>query len=184
MAMLHGMCNPPGYACGYWTTSAAERGFLVCPTGNASCGPGMYNAPTWTEADAKIDEDLEANIEAVMKEFPNEVSRDGAVLAGFSRGASAAVAIAQSHPGRWPYLLLNEMPVPLSADSLKKWGVRAVALVAGEVGANAGYAKSTAAALDKAGLPARAWIMPHAGHYYSGNIDDIMREAIGWLVER
>ncbi len=29
IANLHGLCNPPGYACGYWTGAASARGFLV-----------------------------------------------------------------------------------------------------------------------------------------------------------
>src|SRR5690242_6319663 len=37
IANLHGVCNPPGYACGYWTASASNVGFLVCPEGNATC---------------------------------------------------------------------------------------------------------------------------------------------------
>lgn len=48
---LHGVCNPPGYACGYWTESASKVGFLVCPEGNSTCGAG--GPPTWTEPHAE-----------------------------------------------------------------------------------------------------------------------------------
>jgi predicted esterase len=181
LANLHGMCNPPGYACGFWVKSASARGFLVCPTGDGSCGPGAYNAPTWNESFEKMDEDLEKAIAVVDGLYPDEIGREGSVLTGFSKGAYAAVRIAELHPGRWPYLLLNEADVSLSVDRLKKSGVRAVALVAGEKGQM--YAeKRTADALVKQGYPARLWIMKGAGHHYSNDIDDIMAEAIDWLL--
>ncbi len=182
IANLHGVCNPPGYACGYWLHAASERGFLVCPTGNASCGPGSYNAPTWTEPFDKMDDDLERAIETVSAAYPSEMTRDGAVLTGFSRGAYAAVQIAARTPGRWPYLVLNEADVPLSVPALRKAGVRAVALIAGEIGGQIAGERKTAAALAKQGYPARLWVMPKAGHYYSANIDDIMAEAVDWVV--
>jgi hypothetical protein len=182
LANLHGMCNPPGYACGYWVQAASERGFLVCPTGNASCGPGAYNAPTWTESFDKMDEDLERALATVDAQYPGEITRDGAILTGFSRGAYAAAEIVKKHPGRWPYLLLNEADVALDAKSLRAAGVRAVAMVAGEIGGQVGGERATVARLVAQKFAARLWVMPKAGHFYSANIDDIMREAIAWLL--
>jgi predicted esterase len=179
---LHGMCNPPGYACGYWTNAASQKGFLVCPTGNSTCGAAMYNAPTWTESFAKMDEDLEKAIATVDAAYPGEISRDGAILTGFSRGAFAAPEIAKMHPGRWPYLILNEANVPLNAATLRKSGVRAVAMIAGERGGEIHGERVTVASLGIQKFPAKLWVMPGAGHYYSANIDDIMREAIEWLL--
>jgi dienelactone hydrolase len=155
---------------------------LVCPTGNATCGSSQYNAPTWTESFEKMDEDLERAIAAVDGQYPGEVARDGAVLTGFSRGGWAAVRIASLHPGRWPYLLVNEANVSLTVPALRAAGVRAVALVAGEIGGEIAGERKTAAALAKQGYPARLWVMPKAGHFYSANIDAIMGEAIDWLV--
>ena len=142
----------------------------------------MYNAPTWTESFAKMDEDLEKAIATVMDAYPGEITRDGAVLTGFSRGGFAAPEIAKLHPGRWPYLLLNEANAGLTATSLRKAGVRAVAMIAGEKGGEVHGERATVAALTAQKFPAKLWVMPGAGHYYSANIDDIMREAIEWLV--
>jgi len=182
IANLHGLCNPPGYACGYWTQAGSEQGFLVCPTGNATCGSGADAPPTWTEGDVDIDRDLERSIATVDAQYPGEMTRDGAVLTGFSRGAYAAGRIAVLHPGRWPYLLLTEADVPLDAGSLKKARVRGVAMLAGEIGSQLQGERRTVARLSAQGLRARLWVMPKAGHYYSANIDDIMREALDWLV--
>jgi len=182
LANLHGMCNPPGYACGYWSHAASEVGFLVCPTGNSKCGRAMFDAPTWTESYAKMDEDLERSITTVDGAYPGEMSRDGAILTGFSKGGYAAPEIAKLHPGRWPFLLINEADVSVSVASLRASGVEAVAFVAGERSGSIAGERATVARLTKGGYPAKLWVMPGAGHYYSANIDDIMRDAIAWLV--
>lgn len=180
VANLHGVCNPPGYACGHWLESASRVGFLVCPEGNATCGPS--GPPTWTEPTSKIDEDLEAAIEAVSAAHPGEVGREGAVLTGFSLGAYAAARIATTHPGRWPYLVLTEANVPLEAAALRKAGVKAVALVAGERGTQIAGERRTVKKLSTAGFPARLWVMKGAGHHYSADVDTLMGEALAWVL--
>lgn len=182
IANLHGVCNPPGYACGYWVESAADKGLLVCPTGNARCGPEASNAPTWTSTYDKMEADLERAIETVLEKYPGIASRHGAILTGFSKGAYAAVQIALKRPNKWPYLILNEADVALSAKSLREAGVLAVALIAGERGSQLAGERRTVQALTREGFPARLWVMPGAGHHYSANIDQIMREAMDFVL--
>jgi hypothetical protein len=181
MAMLHGVCNPPAYACGLWAETAKDLGFLVCPTGNGSCGPSMYNAPTWSEPDLKMSDDLEKAISKVGEIYPAELSREDAVLLGFSLGAYVSVRIAAAHPGRWPYLVLIEANVQVSAAQLRAAGVRAVALIGGELGSQLAGERKTAQKLAAAGFPAKLWVMPKAGHHYSADIDSIMKDAITWV---
>lgn len=181
LANLHGVCNPPGYACGYWVEAAAARGFLVCPEGNSRCG-GAAGPPTWTQPVTKTDADLERAVAAVEARHPGEVDRGGAVLTGFSLGAWAAVRIARAHPARWPYLVLTEADVPLDAKSLRAAGVRAVALIAGEKGTQIGGMRRTAEHLARGGFPARFWVMRGAGHHYSADIDAIMAEALDFVL--
>jgi nitrous oxide reductase accessory protein NosL len=180
VANLHGVCNPPGYACGYWTESASKVGFLVCPEGNSTCGAG--GPPTWTEPHAQMDADLEKAIAVVDQEYPGQISREGAILTGFSYGAYAAATIARAHPGRWPYLILTEANVPLDASSLRTAGVKAVALVAGEIGSQIAGERATALKLQKQGFSARLWVMKGAGHHYSPDVDAIMGEALAWVL--
>jgi hypothetical protein len=180
IANLHGLCNPPGYACGYWTHAASEQGFLVCPEGNTRCGAG--GPPSWDESIADMDRDLERSVEAVSTEYEGEVTRDGAILTGFSRGAFVAPAIAAMHPGRWPYLLLNEADVTLTKAGLERAGVKAVVMMAGEIGSQLQGERATVARLQKEGFPARLIVMPGAGHYYSANIDALMAEAMEFLL--
>jgi hypothetical protein len=182
IANLHGLCNPPGYACGYWTGAASARGFLVCPEGNSTCGPG--GPPTWDEGFDAMDRDLERAIDDVSGLYPNEVDRRGSVLTGFSRGAYAAPFIASRHPGRWPYLVLVEADVPLDATTLRRAGVKAVALLAGEWGSQIGGERATVEKLRAQGFPAKFWTMSKAGHYYSADIDALMGQAIDWVVRQ
>jgi len=182
IAGLHGVCNPPEYACGYWIEAAAQRGLLICPTGNARCGPAMGRAPTWTQSAPKIDVDLEAAIAAVEQAHPELATRDGAILMGFSRGAYAAVKIAAAHPGRWPHLVLIEANVSISAASLGQAGVRSVALIAGERSGQLRGQRRTAEQLVREGFAAKLWVMPGAGHHYSADIDTIMAAALDFVV--
>jgi hypothetical protein len=142
----------------------------------------MFDAPTWTESYAKMDDDLERSIATVDGANPGEMSRNGAILTGFSKGGYAAPEIAKLHPGRWPLLLINEADVSVSAASLRASGVLAVAFVAGERSGSIAGERATVARLTKGGYPAKLWVMPGAGHYYSADIDDIMLDAIAWLV--
>ncbi len=187
IAGLHGVCNPPEYACGYWIESAFKRGLLVCPTGNARCGVAAHNAPTWQGAATQMDRDLERAVAAVRARFPARLAspteRSGAVLMGFSKGAYGAIKIALAHRGRWPHLVLIEASVRVSAASLRQGGVRSVALVAGERSSQRRSMERTAGSLRSSGYPAKLWIMPRAGHHYSDNIDAIMAQALDFVIE-
>jgi hypothetical protein len=91
--------------------------------------------------------------------------------------------IARAHPGRWPYLVLIEANVPLAAASLRKAGVRAVALVAGELGTEIAGERRTEAELVRAGFPARLFVMARVAHVYSDDVDRIMSEAMAFVLE-
>ena len=186
---LHGICYPTSYSCGRWVGAAADLGVLVCPTGNARCGdagigPPSWEAPTWEELVTIMDGDLERSITKVEAKQRGSITREGAVLTGFSRGAYAAPVIARSHPGRWPYLVLIEANVPLAAASLRKAGVRAVALVAGERGTEIAGDRKTAAALEEAGFPVRLFVMRGVAHLYSDDMEQIMSDALGFVTSQ
>jgi hypothetical protein len=182
LANLHGLCNPPGYACGHWTRAASEVGFLVCPEGNGRCGAGDGAPPTWTESFEAMGADLERAVAATEGAFPDQITREGAVLTGFSRGAYAAAAVAVEHPGRWPFLILVEGDVTLTVPMLRRGRVRAVAMLAGEWGTQLAGSKKTCEALARQGHPARLFVMRKAGHSYSADIDELMRQALAFVL--
>lgn len=185
---LHGICHPPSYSCGKWLGAAIDAGVLVCPTGNARCGdagasgPPSWEAPTWEELVTTMDADLERSITKVEAKHPGSIRREGAILTGWSRGAFAAPVIARSHPGRWPYLILIEANVPLSAALLRKAGVRAVALLAGEKGTEIAGERRTHEALEAAGFPSRLIVMKGVAHQYPEDMEALMTEAFAFVL--
>jgi hypothetical protein len=183
---LHGMCGPPSYACGKWISAGTELGIMVCPTGNARCGdspvgPPSWEAPTWLELVALMDKDLETSIAKIEAKRPGTIDRKNAILTGYSRGAYAAPVIARTHPNRWPYLLLIEANMPLAAASLRTAGVRAVALVAGELGAEIAGMRKTQSELEAAGFPAKLFVMRRTSHPYSDDMEYVMHDALTFL---
>jgi pimeloyl-ACP methyl ester carboxylesterase len=182
LAMIHGVCTPPSYVCGAWRSAASDVGLLVCPTGNATCGPEGTGSPTWEEPFADIDADLERSIDAVRRRVKPAFTRKGAILAGYSRGGYVAVITAVRHPGRWPFLIINEADVDLTLPMLRAAGVRSVALIAGEWGTQIAGERRTTAALAANGYPARLWVMGRVGHPYSSDIDAIMQEAMAFVL--
>ncbi len=187
VAHLHGMCGPPSYACGKWIGAGTDVGAMICPTGNARCGDSPYSPPsweasTWPELVAQMDADLERSIAKVDARRPGTFHREGAILTGYSRGAYAAAPIARRHPGRWPYLVLIEANVPLTVEGLKKSGVRAVALVAGEQGLEIAGMRKTEAELVADGFPAKLFVMRRTGHPYSEDIEYVMHDALAYVL--
>ena len=89
---------------------------------------------------------------------------------------------AMHHPGRWPFLIVNEADVDLTLPMLRGAGVRSVALIAGEWGTQIAGERRTVAALAAEGYPARLWVMGHVGHPYSTDIDAIMQEALAYVL--
>jgi hypothetical protein len=186
VAHLHGTCGPPPYACGKWIGAGVEVGALVCPTGNAHCGssplsPATWEAPSWNELVRDMDQDLERSIAIVERRYPHKMTRDGAILTGYSRGGYAVPFLASMHPGRWPFLLIIEADATLEPASLRRAGVRAVALVAGEFGDQITNMRKTAEALALASIPSQLFVMPNTGHPYSENMEDVMRGALAFL---
>ena len=184
---LHGICHPPSYSCGKWLGAASDVGAVVCPTGNARCGgpnvgPPSWEAPTWNELVTIMDADLERSVAKVEAKHRGSIRREGAVLTGWSRGAFAAPVIARIHPKRWPYLVLVEANVPLTAAGLRKAGVRAVALLAGEQGTEIVGERKTHAELEAAGFPAKLIVMRGVAHHYPDDMDDLMSEAFAFVL--
>jgi hypothetical protein len=188
---LHGICGPPVYACGKWIAAGAEAGIMVCPTGNAKCGdspvsPASWEAASWNELVTIMDHDLEASVAKVEAKHKGTIDRTNAVLTAYSRGAYAAAVIARlpKNKNRWPYLVLIEANVSLTASSLRAAGVRAVALVAGEQGTEIAGERSTAETLERDGFPVRLFVMKKTGHLYSDDMEYVMHDALTWVVDQ
>jgi hypothetical protein len=129
-----------------------------------------------------MDADLERSVAIVSSHHPHAIRREGAILTGYSRGGYAVPFIAGMRPGRWPLLLIIEADATLDPASLRRAKVRAVALIAGEWGDQLAGMKKTAELLTAASFPARLFVMPKTAHPYSENIEDVVRDALAFLV--
>jgi predicted esterase len=187
VAHLHGQCGGPPYACGKWIGAGTATGVMVCPTGNARCGespysPPSWEAPTWMELVGIMDHDLETSIAKVAAKKKGALTREGAILTAYSRGAYAAPQIARAHPNRWRHLVLIEANAPLTVAGLKASGVKSVALVAGEQGDQIQGMRKTEAALTTEGYPAKLFVMTKTSHPYSADMEDVMAAALTFVL--
>jgi pimeloyl-ACP methyl ester carboxylesterase len=181
VAGMHGQCGGPSYACGSWIDAGTERGFMVCPTGNEHCTSDI-GPPSWDESFTLMDQDLELSIKIAQKKTDAGFDREGSVLVGFSRGGWAAIDLVRRHPGRWPYLILIEADVTINKAYLEASKVHAVAMIAGELGTELPGEQKSVDAMKAAGYPAQLFIMPKTAHLYSTNIDEIMRNALDFVL--
>ena len=180
---LHGQCAPPVYSCGQWIDAGAERGLLVCPTGNERCGSATGPA-MWDESFTLMDQDLERGVQIVDKRLGDGgIDRRGAILTGFSRGGWAAIELVGMHPGRWPLLILIEADVTIRAEYLRRSKVRAVVMVAASQGTELPGMKKSVEALVAEGFPAELLFMPKTGHMYSTDIEEVMRQAFAFVID-
>jgi pimeloyl-ACP methyl ester carboxylesterase len=183
IAHLHGQCGGPSYACAAWLDAGVERGFMVCPTGNEHC-TSPIGPPMWDESFTLMDQDLERSIAVAQAKLDGGFTRDDAVLGGYSRGGWAAIEIVHMHPGRWPYLILIEADVTVTKAYLEASKVRALAMVAGEWGTELPGERKSVDDLKAAGYPAELFVMPKTAHLYSTDIDDVMRQALAFVLAR
>jgi poly(3-hydroxybutyrate) depolymerase len=181
IASLHGLCQPIVASCSPWAHGASERGFLVCPSGNSSCGSSIAEAPTWNETDEEVEADIEKAIDVMEASYSGEVSREDGVLTGFSRGGYIAARLVSMFPKRWPYLIICEANAQMTAERLRAAGVRAVAIVAGEESIEYPGEKATAEQLEKDGMRVRLYTMKGVGHAYSKDYDDLMAQAVDFV---
>lgn len=178
---LHGMCNAPEYSCAPWLDAAGETHFVTCPRGGERCGADGGFGPYWARDASNVEADLDRAIDALDDASHGRLERSRAVLTGFSRGGYLALDLAKREPGRWPYLVIVEADIRVDAAMLEKAGVKAIALVTGELSTQRHGMEKSASALALAGFRSRLWVMPGAGHAYSTDIATIAREALSFV---
>ena len=77
---------------------------------------------------------------------------------------------------------VETLNAPVTAASLRKAGVRAVAWLAGELGTEIAGERRTDAELTSAGFPSRLFVMPRVAHLYPDEMDDLMRQAFEFVL--
>jgi pimeloyl-ACP methyl ester carboxylesterase len=178
---LHGMCERPRANLEAWGAVARDHGTIIALVGDVPC-PEKAGATKWSDDAEKIDERIDAAIDAVNMAKGNRLDTSEIVLVGESMGAARAELLAREIPDRYTRLVLIGSPQTASPANLRS--ARAVANLAGEKEPQQ-RAKEATRALASAGLAARFWELPGATHgQYGPDGERIMSEAIAFVATR
>jgi pimeloyl-ACP methyl ester carboxylesterase len=171
MVFLHGLC---GHAQGYaqsFQYSAARFGVLVAPQGDLACnGPWRSWSGDLRVIEARIAEAFAAAAIA---------DSDGALLIGYSLGATRAEDLARKHPRRYARLVLIGAPRAPSSRGLS--GLRGAVMMAGSRDRQS-HMQAAARAFRTAGIPTTYRVLPGAAHGEMGpEAERVMGEVFDWL---
>jgi len=183
--VLHGNFDRPEWECDTWKEVAGFHGWILCPRGIRTPWATLAE-DRWTyRGSVATAAEIEAALRALESRYPARVTREEAVLVGFSLGANLAPAIARDNPGVYPYVVLVEgggrsLERPWIAR-MKKAGVRAVGLAMSLPGLRS---KAIAALprFERAGIRAVFVDMKGAGHAYRDDFPITGRSALGQLL--
>jgi alpha-beta hydrolase superfamily lysophospholipase len=178
--LLHGLCGDPRRACEPFVSASTERGWLVCPRGEDSCGGGAR----WRLRPDDDERRVEESLQALARERTGQVDVGAPrILVGFSLGGIAAVRIAQSAPlsGVYSGLVVIASQVRPDAALLRKAGVKRVVLAAGDLDLTSAPLRDDARRLELEGLPTRFVSLGHFGHGYPADMEERMREPMAWV---
>jgi predicted esterase len=180
VVFLHGAGDTPR-SCGWIQAAGRTKSFLACPAGNLAydedafdwAGPTQDRIATVDAALAAVDAALGARVDHA----------GGDVLVGSSRGAYLARDFLATHAGVFRGVVYLGAEIKPDPVGLKKAGIRRVVLACGDYDGAARQMKSTAAALDAQGVPARFMSFGKMGHGWPRDIDAVLTRAIEWIRE-
>lgn len=185
--ILHGNFDRPEWECEWWAASAAPEGWLLCPRGIPRTDvPRSYDRWTYLGATPAVKES-HAALDALASRFPKLTREDGSLYVGFSLGAILAAPVMLGCRLRFSAAALVEggdaIDLP-QMRALARKGLVKVAYLCGQHTGCAGRVQGARGALrrwERAGVRARAWVMPGAGHGYSDDFDPLGKEVVRWL---
>ena len=181
IVMLHGMCALPEYECPVFRTGATRDGWLLCAPGPAACAGG--GGAMWVGSTKALVQAVETPLRALGDRHAERIDARRKALVGYSLGAPAALRIALAQPGEWSGLMIVNAGVEPSAATVRKAGVKRIALVAGDRDRSAHKLKRAALRLQRAGVDARYFSMGAVGHYFDASSESRMVEALTWLAQ-
>lgn len=136
----------------------------------------------WASTEKATAERIQAATGALQASEGDRVSDGPRAIIGYSLGAPSALLQALREPGRYDRLMIVNASVEPPASSLKKAGVRRVALVSGARDATASKLAAHARRLERAGVEARYFALEATGHYFDEASPGRMAEPLGWLL--
>lgn len=180
--MLHGMCGSGANICQTTSDLVTPGGYLICPSGNVSCGDGWSDwHGTGAEKAAFIDDAI--GVAEDRLGVADDRTR-GDVLMGFSRGAFVARDVAYESKGRWVGLVLIGAAMTPDAEKLAAAGIRRVVLASGDFD---GAKKTMMAARNRLcakGIPARFVSLGPIPHALPSDLEARLGDSLEWVRAR
>jgi pimeloyl-ACP methyl ester carboxylesterase len=177
----------PDWQCGGWRRATAEHAFILCPTGRVDPGNSTKGDTRYTHIGGPaLLAYIDASLVALASRYSDYADTDTPLLAGFSLGSWAALALAVQQPARFPRVALVEGVTDKLDDArartfVEGGGVR-VLFGCGQKGCELA-AKATAQRLDaRDHLPAHVAFAP-VNHTFDPPLEDAIHAELSWLVE-
>jgi hypothetical protein len=178
---LHGAGDRPEWACGGWRGVTDAYPFVVCPAGEPG---GLPNGFVWGN-DWRVEQEVNAAVEALRHRFGEHVAGGCTLLAGFSQGAIRMAPILARGGGFCPQAALCEGAYDALGKDFARafvgWGGRRILL-----GCSQPYCakvfREREAPLRGAGVDVRTVDSGGRTHNLNGEMVSTLREAWPWLV--
>jgi pimeloyl-ACP methyl ester carboxylesterase len=177
LVYLHGVCGDI-FAVRSWLAAASRFGTLIVMLGDKPCGSGRYR---WSSSTPELHARVQRALDAAKQARAGRLDSGAAMILGYSQGATRAEFLASQFPEQYPLVLLGGAPTQPSERRLAR--AKAVAIVGGEREPH-DQMRFGARDLAKAGVRARFWLLPDAGHgQYGPDGSRVMGEALAFLVD-
>jgi predicted esterase len=190
LVVAHGAWDRPEWHCGAWRTTVADRGVVLCPRGV----PTIPSAPPdqiafYYPSHLELAREVTDALAALRASHADEVDLERPLYAGFSQGAIDGALLLPTHPAGFARAALIEGGNGEFAEwglgparAFKKNGGERVLFACGRAHCEAA-AKSSATALQAAGILSEIVYVQGAGHTYGDGLEQPIRTAFAWLVE-
>jgi pimeloyl-ACP methyl ester carboxylesterase len=187
VVVIHGAGDRPDWQCGGWRRATGEHAFIVCPTGRVDPASSTQGDTRYTHTGGPaLLAYIDASLAALAARYPDHADVDTPLLAGFSLGSWAVLALAVQQPSRFPRMALIEGVTDKLDDArarafVQGGGLR-VLFGCGQRGCELA-ARATAQRLDaRDHLPAHvAYAQVH--HTFDPPLEDAVRAELDWLVD-
>lgn len=179
--MLHGACSSARDTCATLNDAAHRRTWLVCPEGNAACGPGYRD---WTAGPIERAAFLDAILDELGRREPGRFAAHAPhVLIGFSRGAFVARDLAYLMPGRFRAVMLAGAATLLDRAQLERAGVRRVIMASADHDGARPTMVLAANVLAYRGFPAKFVGLGPIYHWLPADFGAHVERVLPWLLE-
>lgn len=178
LVYLPGMCGSTR-AMDPWSALASHYGTMIILSADLPCEgrPGTR----WPKDVSLIQARIDKALDAVKAARGGLLDTEALALVGYSQGAHRGEGLAARYPERYPYLILGGSPEAPSPANLGR--ARAVAILGGER-EDSSHMQAGEAALRRAGVRSRFFLLPRAPHGdYGPEGRAVLGQVFSWMFD-